>query len=162
MANKPIEDLLSHLLEHSIVTNNGCREWTGDKWPSGYGRISRYGKKIGTHRVSYGLHHDIPESNWDRDLPETVMHSCDNPACFNPDHLIAGTPKLNSLDMVNKGRNNPQGGESNNNAKLDESSVKFIRNSTLTVKELANKFNVTIWAIYRVKQGKDWTYVLGN
>lgn len=37
-------------------------------------------------------------------LPEVVMHTCDNPPCVEPTHLIAGTWRLNTLDMMLKGR----------------------------------------------------------
>ena len=37
-------------------------------------------------------------------LPEVVMHSCDNPRCINPKHLLPGTKAGNNKDRAAKGR----------------------------------------------------------
>lgn len=42
-------------------------------------------------------------------LPEVVMHTCDNPRCVNPYHLVAGTVAANVKDRVKKGRNSKGG-----------------------------------------------------
>lgn len=37
-------------------------------------------------------------------LPPVVMHTCDNPRCINPDHLVAGDWGSNNKDRAVKGR----------------------------------------------------------
>ncbi len=37
-------------------------------------------------------------------LPEAVMHTCDNPRCINPRHLVGGTRAANNKDRAAKGR----------------------------------------------------------
>lgn len=87
------------------VNHNPCRSMTGGCWPwpkyldaKGYGKIFFDDFKFSVHRLSYE-HYKGP-------IPEgmCVMHSCDNPACFNPDHLSLGTHTDNMRDMVRKGR----------------------------------------------------------
>ena len=51
------------------------------------------------HRVAWEAHNAEP-------IPEgmIVRHTCDNPACINPEHLVLGTHKDNTADMINRGR----------------------------------------------------------
>ncbi len=65
----------------------------------GYGQFWIAGKNHYAHRVSYLLTH-----GW---MPETVRHSCDNPPCCNPAHLIAGTQADNMRDKHDRGRAYP-------------------------------------------------------
>ncbi len=78
-----------------------CIEWTGyiDKW--GYGKRSYEGAKRLAHRVAYAQHHGLKMADIDG---KVIMHTCDNPACVNPDHLVIGTNKDNTHDMMRKGR----------------------------------------------------------
>lgn len=80
---------------------HGCWEWTGNKTHDGYG-LFRIGGKAGVlrgaHRVSVMLSAgSLSES-------QVVMHSCDNPGCVRPDHLIVGTTRKNNADAAAKGR----------------------------------------------------------
>lgn len=87
-----------------VEKTDGCWLWTGSK---AGGRDGRYGtiretgpsrKSAYTHRYSYELHHGpIPDGH-------VVMHTCDVPACVNPDHLLLGTQGDNVKDMDAKGR----------------------------------------------------------
>jgi len=94
---KPIKDRLLSKVEK---LDNGCWFFTGAKLSSGYGKISVTRSKPGfAHRVSYEVFNgQIPDGY-------VVMHTCDNPSCVNPEHLVAGTQKQNWLDARGKCRN---------------------------------------------------------
>lgn len=71
----------------------------------GYGS-ARYptlkvGGSVRMHRATYCLANGLEL----KDIAGlVVMHTCDNPRCINPEHLVLGTQKDNMLDMRNKGR----------------------------------------------------------
>lgn len=85
------------LLSNASIVD-GCWVWSGATNNDGYGVVSLNGKMWMTHRLAYVA--------WRRPIKDglLVCHSCDNPACINPEHLWTGTHSDNSLDMVAKGR----------------------------------------------------------
>ena len=74
-----------------------CWLWLGFRSTTGYGQIGLGGKgsrKILAHRYSYELRHGpIPNGL-------IVRHSCHNSSCVNPAHLLTGTAKDNTQDML--------------------------------------------------------------
>lgn len=62
---------------------------------------------------------------------------------------IAALNRSKNLSEKVKGKNNPS-------AKLNLEIVREIRSSTLSVKELADKFNVAKMTIYKIKNNKIW------
>lgn len=76
-----------------------CWEWTGSRSPNGYGRLNVNNKPMYAHRISWELHNTQPVG----DL--SVLHTCDNPCCVNPEHLWLGNHSDNGLDAYKKGRN---------------------------------------------------------
>lgn len=78
----------------------GCWLWTRCLNGSGYGLINVGGRSKLAHRVSYELYKGI--------IPEEMcaLHTCDTPACVNPDRLFLGTRVDNVADMCSKGRQN--------------------------------------------------------
>lgn len=83
------------------VVDDKCWPWVGQRNTQGYGHYYAGKKCLKAHRVAYQLTKgDIVKG--------TIRHSCDFTSCCNPSHLIDGTRKDNSQDMVLKGRHNNQ------------------------------------------------------
>jgi hypothetical protein len=80
------------------MLNTPCIEWPFLRDKYGYGRLVVNGVEYRAHRVSYEMvHGPIPGGLQGR-------HKCDNPPCFNADHVEPGTPKQNALDCVQRER----------------------------------------------------------
>jgi hypothetical protein len=86
--------------ERYKVAPSGCWEWTASRSSSfGYGLLILPGEKsVRAHRYSYErTNGPIPDG-------KVIMHTCDNPPCVNPAHLILGTRLENNRDAASKGR----------------------------------------------------------
>jgi hypothetical protein len=125
-------DLLSR-----IDCNSGlfaCWPWLGTKQSSGYG-IFVANKKIKlAHRWSYEFH-----NNKILNKKLVVRHTCDNPICCNPMHLLEGTQKENMQDAYERNRKHHK------NA-LKRNVVEQIFRLKLTGmlnKDIANQLNVS-------------------
>lgn len=87
---------IDRLLSRRVIVGE-CWEWEGSRNKQGYGRLKLAGKYRRVHRVMadlVGLTGTGPQ----------VLHTCDNPPCFNPAHLFRGTQQENAVDEVSKGR----------------------------------------------------------
>lgn len=91
----PIQDRIE---KYSSPKDGGCIEWIGGKDSWGYGRIKVGPYNMGAHKVAALLSGMVVPAGY------VVMHSCDNPACINPEHLSVGTQSDNIKDCVDKGR----------------------------------------------------------
>lgn len=73
---------------------DACWLWIGGKHEAGYGLLQGYRAS----RVSFAIHY------YDAPADREVCHTCDNPQCVRPDHLVIGSHAENMRDCGNKGR----------------------------------------------------------
>lgn len=105
-----IRDAKGRFLEHArkplkerflskVFKSAQCWIWAGATNGEGYGFLKIEGHTVKASRLAYELFKEpIPAG-------KIVRHTCDVPACVNPDHLLIGTHKDNTRDMFNRGRN---------------------------------------------------------
>jgi ribosome-binding protein aMBF1 (putative translation factor) len=90
-----------------------------------------------------------------------VLHTCDNPLCCNPLHLFLGDNLANNRDKTAKGRQ--VHGETHKLAKLTEPDVIVIKRAladgSLSRKDLAARFGVSLALIDHIAAGKTWKHV---
>jgi hypothetical protein len=131
--------------------NSGCWLYAGPVDEKGYGRIRIGGKKLRVHNATF--------RNDKRPLAkdQLVMHSCDMPCCWNPEHLSAGTNKENRQDAMVKGRI-PKGEESTQ-AKLTNDIVAEIRASSETHRALGERYGVSHNVIGKIKRYEKWRHL---
>lgn len=136
---------------------NDCWGWLASKNPDGYGCFFMSGGPQGAHRISWLINKGkIP-------LGMCVLHTCDNPACVNPNHLWIGTHTENMKDMAIKGRNKwtDHTGELNPLAKLNDSDVLRIRQliGQKSYMEIAKIFDVSKSLIGQIAIRQIWQHI---
>lgn len=147
---KPLLDRL--MSKAHAIPFSGCLIWTGDYDKDGYGVISNQGKRIATHRAAYALFKGPPQ--------KFVCHTCDVPACINPDHLYDGTNSDNMRDRSRRDRANKATGVRHGKSKYTEEDVqrmRAMRSSGQTLRQIADAFGVKgTGNIWHIVSGKTW------
>lgn len=140
--------------ESCVVKKDGCWSWNGSKDSRGYCSFSFNGTSHIAHRFSYETFNGpIPEG-------KLIRHTCDNPECTNPEHLLVGDHKDNANDMVERKRH--VYGEKAYNAKLTEADVIDIKTNCPVgsgYAEYARKYGVSHITIRDIVLGKYWRHV---
>jgi hypothetical protein len=89
-----------------------------------------------------------------------AMHSCDNTACCNPDHLSWGTGARNVRDSVERGRRAHLIGETHNRARLTEEQARAILASPgVPSATWAKRLGVCKATVSHIKTGRNWKHL---
>ncbi len=150
---KPEEMFTHHL--GPMPDTDSCVEWPATRFSTGYGKLYASGASYSTHRISYEIFHGLIPDGY------VVRHSCDNPPCVNPRHLLVGTTKQNNGDSVRRDRH--QRGMRHTRAKLTDQQVREIRGrwccGAANQPQLAAKFGVAQTTISQIVRGKSWKHL---
>lgn len=153
--SKPVYERL--LAKTDIRSENECWEWRGWCHPFGHGQIGRGSRAEGlayTHVVSW------EHANQMR-VPDgmIVRHTCDNPKCVNPKHLIIGTKKDNTQDMIARRRHRFGDAHSTKLKEIDVAAIlERLRNGE-TQQSVADTYGVARSLIGLIKNGKRWKHM---
>lgn len=128
-----------------VQKGSGCWRWTSTLDKDGYGVLTVDSRKRKAHRLALELRGVDVQG-------KVVRHSCDNPPCVNPDHLLVGSQQDNVNDKVLRNRNP---------SKLSSEQVKEIRAKYgaggVTLEALGKAYGVTFQHIsavfHRIKRG---------
>lgn len=145
-------------LRRTIAEHNSdkCLEWPFYRNPKGYGMLVwpvTY-RNVFAHRLAFFL----ANGHWPNPLG---LHDCDNPACYNPRHIRAGTTRDNSDDMVARGRARHAKGSAVNTAILTEQQVadikrRYVRGNGAA---LGREYGVSQCAISAIIVGRNWKHI---
>lgn len=129
-----------------------CWEWQGYLDKDGYGTFQWQGQRVGAHALALSFTSgELKSTGLD------TRHSCDNPPCVNPHHLVFGTRLENVHDMISRGRDARQG-------KLTDSQIIEIRERRAGGArqiDLAKQYGVSDGQISMIVRGKRWASVGG-
>lgn len=143
--------------------DESCWAWFGSRHPEGYGHVrwtnplTDKNEIIGAHRVSFFLANGC--------LPEVARHTCDNPPCVRPSHLLDGTHADNMRDRHERGRYKviaPKFGEDNHRSVITEEDVIKARQMArdgMTHFAVAEALDKPRSAIKQAIIGKSWSHL---
>ena len=130
------------------IDENECWNITSHvKEIQGYTPIMFKGLRTRAHRLAYIL----MKGNIPRGM--IIRHSCDNKSCINPDHLLMGTKKDNTQDMINRNRESDWKDRKGHRSKLTPNQYNDIKKSNLSSYELTKIYPISDVQIRRIKNG---------
>lgn len=153
MTYRTLNQIIDIIQDHSYIDEEtGCWIYTKRINHNGYGMINYNGQPWLVHRLIF-------KEVMFKDLPLVVCHKCDNPPCWNPEHLFGGTPQDNIDDMVTKGRQNK--GIAHHRAVLTDDLVREIREAgrIMSYKDVGLAYGIDACAVRKIVLRKAWKHV---
>jgi len=162
--------MLSMIQEHG--DSDECLIWPfnkrSDKFK--YGIVYYEKRRQRVHRLVFRLIHGGLDPSLE------VLHSCDNPPCFNPKHLRQGVQADNIKDIDLRGRRRSNGrpgilrgpnpllqGEHSGKAKLTTQVVAAIRaayeTGLFSQREVAEQYGTTRENVSQIVQRRSWKHL---
>jgi len=160
--SREILEAAERLLRRRRIAPSGCWEFTGHLEPNGYGRISFKGELQYAHRLAAQIIHAAGRALATEDI---VCHVCDNPRCFNPDHLVIADNQSNSDDKHAKGRAPDLSGERNGRARLTHDQVRELRErmaAGAAVSQLSSEYGIPASTLRKIRSGATWSHARGE
>lgn len=152
-----------------VQKSDGCWLWTAAKDKKGYGIFQLQGKAHKAHRIAYEITYNKPLGNL------LGCHTCDNPSCVRPDHIVPGTSDYNAKDRNAKGRTRapynhhrggyklPSGcnaGERNPRAKMTWGKVRELRSryasGKVLLQTLAQEYGIAFGTADKIVRHETW------
>ena len=148
MAKIKTDPLERFRLSYTIDGETECWIWAKYKDRDLYGRFKDNGIVHRAHRYIYQVINGPVGPNMH------IHHKCFNTSCVNPSHLEAVSASDNQRENFKNNRCSQQ--------KLSPDNVieiKKLKMEGQTVKELADKYRVSISAIYAALNGEAWSWI---
>lgn len=138
-------------------TDSACLTWPFYRMPDGRGQVCYHGKRMQAHRATCIEAHGPPPTE-----KHEAAHNCGkgHEACVNGSHLQWKTKLENEADKII--HETLLTGEKHNMVKLTEQQALEImkKGKTCSATPLAKKYGVSIQAIYDIRQGRTWRYLI--
>ena len=138
------------------IETDSCWEWRMAVNGDGYGMLTVTNRIIRAHRLAFALGVRAIKKG------QVIRHTCDNPPCINPAHLLAGSQADNMQDAIRRGRIfilEPLFSENNPSTKLTPEMVIEIK-KRLALGEaqtsIVKDFDISTSSMSRINLGQTW------